>query len=378
VEQRSSVCAWDSVCGRVGALVCGRDGRACSRQKVCVRGVPRGGPASERRVIAIGCVWDADATTFRARQFVVGVAQAGGGKCVVCVQLSDIAAAHKGGRNPGRLSLENVGRHPEGNTGKRFAQLVPSSGKSWGCADAVRLALCAQPELPILIKNTSCMPAHVHAHAGLPSHAPCKTAHAAWVHMPLRAVSSTRTKCRALRWAAGCTLVAHAPAHFLAHMPAQVPPHGKGSLYIRPLLMGSGPILGLGPAPEYTFTIYAAAVGAYFKVQHKPRMPFKRCASRATCDPEALVPFKLLCALCSVLQCSSAPVLRDPVCAPAHLRSCGSCAVCTRVPCALTLLYSRTSCVCTPVLLYFQTSCNVCSCAPSLCSSTFCVRSCPP
>ncbi|KAF5841958.1 branched-chain-amino-acid aminotransferase 5 chloroplast precursor [Dunaliella salina] len=44
-----------------------------------------------------------------------------------------------------------------------------------------------------------------------------------------------------------------------------VPPHGKGSLYIRPLLLGSGPILGLGPAPEYTFTIYAAAVGSYFK-----------------------------------------------------------------------------------------------------------------
>lgn len=44
-----------------------------------------------------------------------------------------------------------------------------------------------------------------------------------------------------------------------------VPPMGKGSLYIRPLLLGSGPILGLGPAPEYTFTIYAAAVGAYFK-----------------------------------------------------------------------------------------------------------------
>jgi len=44
-----------------------------------------------------------------------------------------------------------------------------------------------------------------------------------------------------------------------------VPPIGKGSLYIRPLLLGSGPILGLGPAPSYTFTVFAAAVGAYFK-----------------------------------------------------------------------------------------------------------------
>ena len=45
-----------------------------------------------------------------------------------------------------------------------------------------------------------------------------------------------------------------------------VPPQGKGSLYIRPLLMGSGGILGLGPAPSYTFAIFCAAVGAYFKV----------------------------------------------------------------------------------------------------------------
>eukprot|EP00877_Chromochloris_zofingiensis_P013018 jgi/Chrzof1/7970/UNPLg00030.t1 len=44
-----------------------------------------------------------------------------------------------------------------------------------------------------------------------------------------------------------------------------VPPAGKGSLYLRPLLLGSGPILGLGPAPSYTFTVFGAAVGAYFK-----------------------------------------------------------------------------------------------------------------
>ena len=50
-------------------------------------------------------------------------------------------------------------------------------------------------------------------------------------------------------------------------LPAQVPPIGKGSLYLRPLLIGSGPILGLGPAPSYTFTVFAAAVGAYFKVR---------------------------------------------------------------------------------------------------------------
>ncbi|KAI9201243.1 hypothetical protein LWI28_020643 [Acer negundo] len=44
-----------------------------------------------------------------------------------------------------------------------------------------------------------------------------------------------------------------------------VPPPGKGSLYMRPLLMGSGPVLGLAPAPEYTFLIFASPVGNYFK-----------------------------------------------------------------------------------------------------------------
>jgi branched-chain amino acid aminotransferase len=44
-----------------------------------------------------------------------------------------------------------------------------------------------------------------------------------------------------------------------------VPPTGKGSLYIRPLLMGSGSVLGLAPAPEYTFLIYVSPVGNYFK-----------------------------------------------------------------------------------------------------------------
>ncbi|CAL5370928.1 unnamed protein product [Camellia sinensis] len=44
-----------------------------------------------------------------------------------------------------------------------------------------------------------------------------------------------------------------------------VPPPGKGSLYIRPLLMGSGAVLGLAPSPEYTFLIYVSPVGNYFK-----------------------------------------------------------------------------------------------------------------
>lgn len=44
-----------------------------------------------------------------------------------------------------------------------------------------------------------------------------------------------------------------------------IPPMGRGALYLRPLLFGSGPILGVGPAPSYTFLVYCAAVGSYFK-----------------------------------------------------------------------------------------------------------------
>ncbi|GKV20005.1 hypothetical protein SLEP1_g30187 [Rubroshorea leprosula] len=44
-----------------------------------------------------------------------------------------------------------------------------------------------------------------------------------------------------------------------------VPPPGKGSLYMRPLLIGTGPILGLAPATEYTFLVYASPVANYFK-----------------------------------------------------------------------------------------------------------------
>ncbi|KAI3732952.1 hypothetical protein L1987_64165 [Smallanthus sonchifolius] len=44
-----------------------------------------------------------------------------------------------------------------------------------------------------------------------------------------------------------------------------IPPSGKGSLYIRPLLIGTGPTLGLSPSPEFTFLVYASPVGNYFK-----------------------------------------------------------------------------------------------------------------
>lgn len=45
-----------------------------------------------------------------------------------------------------------------------------------------------------------------------------------------------------------------------------VPPYGSGgSLYIRPLLFGSGPRIGLQPSEEYTFLIMVIPVGDYYK-----------------------------------------------------------------------------------------------------------------
>uniref|UniRef100_A0A2P2P7X2 Branched-chain-amino-acid aminotransferase 3ic-like isoform X1 n=1 Tax=Rhizophora mucronata TaxID=61149 RepID=A0A2P2P7X2_RHIMU len=40
---------------------------------------------------------------------------------------------------------------------------------------------------------------------------------------------------------------------------------GKGSLYIRPLLVVSRAVLGLAAAPKYTFLIYVSPFGNCFK-----------------------------------------------------------------------------------------------------------------
>ena len=48
-----------------------------------------------------------------------------------------------------------------------------------------------------------------------------------------------------------------------------VPPIEKGSLYIRPVAWGTGPVLGVKPAPSYTFLIFVSPVGPYFKDEIK-------------------------------------------------------------------------------------------------------------
>ncbi len=50
-----------------------------------------------------------------------------------------------------------------------------------------------------------------------------------------------------------------------------VPPYGTGgSLYIRPLLFGSGPQIGVSPAEEYVFLVLVLPVGPYYKGGLKP------------------------------------------------------------------------------------------------------------
>lgn len=66
-----------------------------------------------------------------------------------------------------------------------------------------------------------------------------------------------------------------------------VPPYGTGaSLYLRPYMFGSNPVIGVKPAQEYQFRIFATPVGPYFKGGVKPLTlrisDFDRAAPRGT------------------------------------------------------------------------------------------------
>ncbi len=50
-----------------------------------------------------------------------------------------------------------------------------------------------------------------------------------------------------------------------------VPPYGTGAtLYIRPYLFGTNPVIGVKPADEYQFRVFCTPVGPYFKGGVKP------------------------------------------------------------------------------------------------------------
>jgi len=62
-----------------------------------------------------------------------------------------------------------------------------------------------------------------------------------------------------------------------------VPPYGEGaSLYIRPLLIGTGPQVGVKPAKDYLFMVFVGPVGPYFKEGFNPvKMQIVRDFDRA-------------------------------------------------------------------------------------------------
>lgn len=56
-----------------------------------------------------------------------------------------------------------------------------------------------------------------------------------------------------------------------------VPPYGTGAtLYLRPLLIGVGDIIGVHPADEYIFTIFAMPVGTTSKADWLQRISLSR------------------------------------------------------------------------------------------------------
>ena len=65
------------------------------------------------------------------------------------------------------------------------------------------------------------------------------------------------------------------------------PPYGTGAtLYLRPFIFGSGSVIGVKPADEYQFRVFATPVGPYFKGGAKPITikvsDFDRAAPRGT------------------------------------------------------------------------------------------------
>ncbi|MDR1792591.1 MAG: branched-chain amino acid aminotransferase [Bacteroidales bacterium] len=121
----------------------------------------------------------------------------------------------------------------------------------------------------------------------------------------LKAFRGKDGKVRVFRWQDNCTRLQHsAEAICMAVVPEDlfkeavfevvrlneeyIPPYGTGgSLYLRPLLIGTGARVGVKPADEYLFLIFATPVGPYFKEGFNPvRMQivhdFDRAAPKGT------------------------------------------------------------------------------------------------
>ena len=87
-----------------------------------------------------------------------------------------------------------------------------------------------------------------------------------------------------------------------------VPPYGSGaSLYIRPYMFGSNPVIGVKPADEYQFRVFTTPVGPYFKGGAKPLTikvsDFDRAAPHGTGHIKAGLNYAMSCNDCVKAHC---------------------------------------------------------------------------
>ena len=72
-----------------------------------------------------------------------------------------------------------------------------------------------------------------------------------------------------------------------------VPPYGKGSLYVRPIVWGTAPAIGVRAVSDYTFVVFVSPVGSYFKDGIKPlnlkvETNYHRAAARGIGNAKAI------------------------------------------------------------------------------------------
>ena len=72
-----------------------------------------------------------------------------------------------------------------------------------------------------------------------------------------------------------------------------IPPYGKGSLYVRPIVWGTAPAIGVRAVSDYTFVVFVSPVGSYFKDGIKPlnlkvETDFHRAAARGIGNAKAI------------------------------------------------------------------------------------------
>ena len=49
-----------------------------------------------------------------------------------------------------------------------------------------------------------------------------------------------------------------------------VPPYNKGTMYVRPIVWGTSPAIGVKPVEAYSFMVFVSPVGPYFKGGVRP------------------------------------------------------------------------------------------------------------